>query len=508
MVDARVEAENKQLKDGLSSKPEINSAFIVNCLYANELGDGCLYAAIHLDKFIFDKLSLEWFCWNGHHWELDLLDRAKGSVEEVAECYLQEAQNLVPRIAEATTNGNKEKTKKLESLQATIYKRVKRLRSERGRINTLNFAHTNLECSLAIKGDNFDQNKFLLGVKNGVIDLRTGELLAGRPEDYINKASPIEWMGFDAPAPVWTSFLESVFENKQDIINYLRRLLGYGITGSTKEHVLPVFWGKGRNGKGTIVEVINYVLGDLAGPIQSEMLLDQGRVKNSAGPSPDIMALKGLRMAFASESDEGRRFSPSKVKWLSGGDTLTGRNPHDKYQTSFRSTHKLILLTNNKPMAPADDFAFWERVQLIEFKLSFVNRSPMGENERPADKDLVVKLRSEAPGILAWLVRGCLEWQERGGLDPPPAIKEATSEYRREEDILADFLDECTYQDPEASIGAADIYSAFHTWWEKNMSKKSVPSQKKFGKWMQHKFHREKHGTYIYYGVALLDHWK
>jgi len=213
------------------------------------------------------------------------------------------------------------------------------------------------------------------------------------------------------------------------------------------------------------------------------------------------MALRGLRIAFASENDEGRRFSPSRVKWLSGGDTLVGRSPHDRYETHFTPTHTLILLTNHKPHAPADDFAFWERVHLIPFDLSFVNRKPVADNERPADKHLPEKLRAEASGILAWMVRGCLAWQDKG-LDPPRIVRDATADYRREEDILGDFIDECCFLDPSAEIQSSKLYTAFCDWWEQNVSKKTL-SQKKFGKMMTKRFKREKKGTYKYFGLDL-----
>ena len=199
------------------------------------------------------------------------------------------------------------------------------------------------------------------------------------------------------------------------------------------------------------------------------VLLDQGKNRNAAGPSPDIMSLRGLRMAFASETDEGQRFSSTRVKWFSGGDTLIGRYPHDKRNISFEPTHLLVLLTNHKPHAPASDFAFWERLLLVDFPLSFVDRKPQNENERPMDKGLKDRLLQELPGIAAWLVRGCLEWQ-RVGIAPPAKVREATSEYRRDEDLLADFVDECCdlqqEGQPEIRSKASDLYDAFCAWFK------------------------------------------
>jgi putative DNA primase/helicase len=281
----------------------------------------------------------------------------------------------------------------------------------------------------------------------------------------------------------------------------MRRMFGYALLGGNPENVFVVLEGQGRNGKSLVVETVSWILGDLAGPIASELLLDQGRMRSSTGPTPDIMSLRGLRLAFATETDEGCRISPSRVKWLTGGDTLLGRNPHDKYTTQFPPTHTLFLLTNHKPHAPADDFALWERLLRIPFELSFVSREPQAQNERRQDRTLKSKFRAEASGILAWLVRGALEYQ-RQGLDPPPRVKEAVQEYRRDEDILADWIEERCLVGEQFQASATELYKDFHDWWEENVSKK-VPKQRAFGRWLAKKFTKDKSGTVSYQGIGL-----
>lgn len=502
-VEERRRAERERRKQQDAAPVEITSKFIRDCLYANEFGDGVLFAEIHTGKFIYDKTAGEWYRWTGHHWEIDIEEKSLAAVEGVVEKYLQEARDLVTKIADCHDDDAKRDMKKTQEF---LYARIARLRSDRGRKNCLNFARTNNINALSITGDRFDINHWLLPCKNGVIDLRTGELKDGKPDDYMVKSSSFEYRGLNEPAPNWEKAVLEIMDNKELLVEFVAKLFGYGVTGHASENILPVFFGQGRNGKTTIVEGVGHALGDLAGPIQSEMLLDQGRAKNSSGPSPDIMALRGMRIVFASESDEGRRFSPSRVKWLSGSDTLVGRAPHDKRETRFQSSHLLFLLTNNKPHAPADDFAFWERVRLIPFMLSFVDRDPQAANERPADKKLMEKIKLEAPGILAWIVRGCIAWQ-RDGLIPPTIVKEATASYRREEDILADFIDECCIVDPDGEVNASDLYNKFTLWWEKNVNNKKIPSHKRFGTWMLKKpeFKKEKVGTYKYYGIMLAD---
>jgi len=502
-VEERKAEIQKKLAKG-NGKFEVDSKFIADCLYTHELGSGILYAALLADKYIYNSKSKEWFIWTGYYWERDVLSAALADIEKVNERLLKEAKELVEKIDWADRKKDKDQVKTLKKRQNSIYTRVRNLRSVDGRGKCLTMARSNKIKSLSITGEDFDHDPYLFACANGVIDLKMGEINPGRQQDYISKFSPVEWKGIDEPAPNWEKNLLEIFLNDSILIDYIQRLIGYAMLGVTIEHVLPVLWGEaGRNGKGTMVEMIQYVMGTYAGPIQAEMLLDQGRGKSSAGPSPDIMSLKGLRIAFASETDQNRYFSTSKVKWLSGGDTLVGRAPHDKYETRFRPSHTLFLMTNNKPHAPAEDAAFWERVHLVPFRVSFVRREPQGDFERPADIYMGDKLRDEAPGILAWMVRGCLQWQAIG-LDPPELVTDATREYRRDEDLLADFIDECCFIEADAECGATEIYTLFQDWWQRTVSKK-IPAQKKFGRWMGRKFKKEKVGTYKYFGVGILE---
>lgn len=499
-VAARVEIEAEGLVDPAAIEETLSSKFVTSCAKAGEFGDGTLYATLLNGQYIYNNAAGEWLRWSGHHWSFDYMNGAIGAVEIVARQYVKEISGINEQIAAAAGSEDETKERRLKALRRIFNDRIKRLHTSSGRKNTLEIART-LESPMALKGDELDTSPWLFPCVNGVINLKNGICQAGRQEDYLFKASPVEWKGLDTPAPVWGKFLLQVFDNNKDLVAYAHRLFGYSITGLVNEHVLPVFHGQGRNGKGTIVEILKFILGDLAGPIAAEMLLDQGRSKSAAGPSPDIMKLKGLRIAFASETDEGRKFSSAQAKWLTGGDTLTGRNPHDKYLTDFEPTHKLFLLTNHKPHASSSDFAFWERLHLVPFSLSFVKREPKAENERKADGGLLEELKKEASGILAWLVRGCLEWQA-SGLKPPAIIKEATAKYQREEDLLADFIDECCIVSPELSIQSSKLYAAFKEWFEANVYK-NAPSLNKIGPQLKKKFRAEKSGVVIYHGVAL-----
>jgi putative DNA primase/helicase len=338
---------------------------------------------------------------------------------------------------------------------------------------------------------------------NGVIDLQTGGMRPSRPGgEYVKTFAPTRWEGIDALCPTWTEFLNSTFGGDGEIIGYMARLAGYAITGLTSEAVLPILWGAGRNGKTVLVQALGDVLGaDLAGPIEAEMLLEGRFSRHAGGPASDLMHLRGRRLAWLSETNENRRLNAGRVKLLTGGDLITGRPPYGVRQITFRPTHKIFLLTNHRPKADATDEALWRRVCLVPFPFKFVP-DPAKADERLADPALPEKLRAEASGILAWLVRGCLAWQ-KDGLIPPASLKEATQEYHDEEDTIKLFIDEKCFEGPGYVARASAIYDAYRAWAEKNSEKPMTGT--KFGKRISELYDSDKdmNGKY-YIGIGLI----
>lgn len=491
---------------------EITSGFVLDCLRANELGDGMLYAAMHQDRVVFAKNSQQWYVWDEHYWKRDDLDQAVGSVETVACRYAEEIHRLRKEISEAYGQSQEEGKAMAGRNNQTIenlYSRIARLRKESGRNNCLKFAHTNPRNQLAITGKEFDMNPWLMATPNGVINLKTGELEKGYPSDYISKrtAAPFYGIGQKMAKNIWTETLRQIYDGDDELIAYLQRLFGYGITGLSVEHVFPVMLGRGRNGKSLIIEAISYALGDYCGIVPAELLLESSRQTNAAQSTPELMALKGLRLAIASETDEGRRFSAARVKWLTGGDTITARGLYDRHPTQFDPTHLLILLTNHEPGAPDSDMAFWERCFLIQHRISFVNREPSGDKERRADPSLPMKLRQAGPEILEWLVTGCLEWQ-RLGLKPPASVIKSTTEYREESDYIGQFLEAATIKKDGASEMAGVLYEAFQIWYRGtiNENPRYLPSQKAFGKKLRSREDyppSKSNGLVVYHGLSL-----
>ena len=466
-VFARIEAERDQwgptAGDPGPGTQTLSSDAIIKALNSNEDGDARLFIELHRGRFLFDHAASRWFEWAGHYWREDELNQAMAGVETVIDFYAEEARRQAWDRLKCEKSGQTDKARKHAATEDALIKRIRLLQSKARKENILFLAGVGA-ASLGITGQEWDTDPWLLGCLNGVIDLQTGEHRPGRPDDLIKTVAPTEWKGISEPAPTWEKFLTEIFADDRELIFYGQRLFGYCVTGRTTEHISPILCGKGRNGKGTLLETLGHVLGPYTGQIEGELILKQKFSKPSGGPSSDIMTLRGKRLCWVSETDEGRRLNTGKLKWLSGGDTLTGREVYGKKQTSFRPSHKLFLLTNHKPHANADDYALWKRISLIPFNLSFVSE-PTLLNERWEDTTLPDRLRGEASGILAWLVRGCLAWQA-DGLKPPQTVKAATEEYRQGEDTLRVFINECCETGAALEVQAGKLYLCFKNWCE------------------------------------------
>lgn len=502
----------------LGELPQVDLAFIQDCLAREEEGDARLYAYLFRGRCIYDHTEGLWYEWQGHVWKRDEQKHAlvlvsnplaatyveAGSVlsEQVAE----QTRRINPDLKDADTDQQKERLVWLKKETAALFDRARKLKTLKRMEHVLTIA----QALLPITSKAWDRNPWLLACANGVLDLQTGELHPGRPDDYIRSAIPTEWLGLDTPAPRWEQFLQEVFDDRDqaartDLIAFLQRQLGYGITGSVEEHVFLVLYGEeGRNGKDTIQRAISTTLGgEVSSAISKDVLLETGRARTAGSATPHICDLQGKRLAWASEPEKGARFSVSQVKEYSGGGEIPSRGMYERSISKIKPTHLLILLTNHKPYADAEDKAFWDRLRLITFNLRFVDH-PSASNERKKDTKLWQALEAEASGILAWLVRGCLEWQRRG-LDTPPTIIADGEQYRREQDALDLFLSSYCVLDEQASARASALYTAYVTW-GKNNNLRNLMTGTSFGKKLAKRFEKKHTDKGVAYrGVRLLE---
>jgi len=253
-------------------KPLFTPEEIIKALQCCEDGDARLYIETHRGQRCYDNAAGLWYLWASHYWKEDLLNEATEAIFAVIELYGEEAGRQAWQRLQAEKAKDKETAKKHEDLEDQLLKRIRALQTINRKQNVLVLARTGA-ASLGITGYEWDLNPWLLGCMNGVIDLKTGQHRAGQPEDYIITIAPHKWQGIDEPAPLWEKFLQEIFNGDQQLIQYIHKLLGYCLTGLTTLHQYLVCYGLGRNGKGTLYETLQYVLGELAGPIESELVM-------------------------------------------------------------------------------------------------------------------------------------------------------------------------------------------------------------------------------------------
>ncbi len=376
--------------------------------------------------------GLGWMIWDGAHWKADSLKQRRRLAYYVGDSIREEFDK-----AKDEKHGRQ--------LEAD----ARYADSERGVSNMLASA----EALSAVDDTTFDANPWLLNVQNGTIDLRTGSITPHARTDFLTKIAPVFYQP-KAKAPRFLQFMDETFMDDASMVAYMRRLLGYCMTGDVREQIFPVFWGPTRNGKSTLNEhVIRAVLGgDYVTSISSSLLVEK-KLDNS---ETSTAVLRARRVAIAVESGK-RRLDEEMIKRLTGNDTLRARHLyHDAFE--FRPTHKIILVTNEKPRT-SNSAAIWRRIQLVPF-----------ENElAPADWDLALgeKLEAESSGILNWLIDGCLEWQLKG-LQPPPKVLMATEEQRVAEDYLGLFISEALELGPKMRCTVSDLYDAYLMWANQN----------------------------------------
>lgn len=408
-----------------------------------------------------------WSVWTGKYWARDEL-RVRGLMKGVARSINAEAahardiseQRRITQWARSSQNAKR--------LVAALYC---------------------AQDEVAARTADFDQQHWLLPCENGTIDLRTGELRPHRREDRATLISPVPYDP-NVPCPTWDAFLERVLPDGA-VRAFVRRFAGYSLTGVTHEQVLAFLYGTGRNGKSVFLEALAGIMGDyhVATRIDTFQLRDRGGIPN------DIAALAGARLVSVSETSEGVRLNESLVKDLTGGDTIAARFLHREF-FQFRPSFKLWVRGNHKPQIRGTDDGIWRRLLLIPFTVQIP--------EAEVDPKLPEKLREELPGILAWAVRGCLEWQ-RDGLKPPTAVREAVTEYREEMDILGEFVGECCVAGDGCKDGATPLYKAYRQWCEDNGYR--PVNHKNFGLALGERGYQRRRGhggAIVWHGIELL----
>ena len=282
------------------------------------------------------------------------------------------------------------------------------------------------------------------------VDLRSGKDYAPRREDYCTKSTTCQPGG---ECPQWWAFLQRVTDGKQELENYLQRVVGYCLTGLTSEHVLFFLYGTGANGKTVFINTIAGMLGNYAVTAPMEMFLASHTERHPT----ELAMLRGARLVVASETEDGRRWSEAKIKQLTGGDKISARFMRQDF-FEFTPQFKLMIAGNHKPSLRSVDEAIRRRIHLLPFTVT------VPPEQR--DQQLTDKLKTEWPGILSWAIEGCLEWQ-KAGLAPPKIVCAATDDYLAEEDALTLWLEDCTESASDwETERKADLFASWKAWAE------------------------------------------
>lgn len=411
----------------------------------------------------------KWLHWDGRRWQIDENGAVHRFAKDTARKMCQEAATIDDKDARKAHVGwsfTSESRARIESMLALAT-------SEEG---------------IPITPDDMDGDPWLFNCLNGTLDLKTGNLRGHRRGDCITQLCPIEYDP-SARCPLWDQTLDLFFAKDAELIDYFDRLCGYALVGVIRDHIMPIAYGKGCNGKSTILGTLLEAFGpDYAMKCPPDMLMAK---KNDAHPT-ERTDLFRKRLVVAIESETGRRLNETMVKELTGGDRIRARRMRED-NWEFKPTHTLIMATNHKPVIRGTDRGIWRRLKLIPFTVSVE-----GDQD---DKEMPEKLRKELPGILARCVRGCLKWQQKG-LDEPESVRKATEGYRREQDVLASFMEEHTLQGPQYRVRCNELYARYKQ--ETEGGNEFVMSLREFGEAMKERGidTRRSDGKW-YIGIAL-----
>jgi putative DNA primase/helicase len=389
------------------------------------------FALQHGDDVRYCHAWAKWLCWDGTRWKID----DGGAVDQLGK---QTVRSILREAADEADDARRKALTAFAKSSESVARRTAMLTLARS------------EPPIPVSPDVLDTNPWILNCPNGRIDLRTGQPCEHRREDFITKLCQVEYQPA-APCPIWLNTLDKCFARTHDLIDFVQRFAGYCLTGDVSEQILSIWHGVGANGKSTILNALMEMLGpDYAMKATADLLLMK---RDNAHPTA-LTDLHGKRLVACIETDEGRRLAEALVKELTGGDPIRARRMREDFW-QFMPTHKVVLACNHRPTVRGTDLAIWRRLKLVPFNVVI----PPAER----DKHLPEKLRAELPGVLAWSVRGCLDWQQHG-LGEPKAIVEATANYQNAEDVLLNFIGECCVVEPGARVKAADLLDFYKEW--------------------------------------------
>jgi putative DNA primase/helicase len=409
---------------------ELAAGFVTDCIEArdesppqfSEEALALRFSRQYADDMRYVARWGRWLCWNGKRWR-----------EDDTLAVFDQARAICRRAS--TECGDTEKATAMRLTASATVAAVERLaRADRRHAATI---------------EQWDVDDWLLNTAGGIVDLHTGEAQPHQREQYVTKLTAA---GPDGECPLWLRFLDRITAGNNELQSFLQRMVGYSLTGSTREHALFFLYGTGANGKSVFVTTIAGLLGDYAKTAPTSTFT----ATNTEQHPTDLAGLRGARFVSATETEDGSRWAESKIKALTGGDTITARFMRCDF-FEFKPAFKLLVCGNHKPSLRSVDEAMRRRLHLVPFVVT------IPEQER--DTSLGQKLKGEYPGILQWAIQGCLAWQ-REGLNPPDVVRNATAEYLEAEDAVGRWVEDRCITEPRLWTKGSALFSDWQQWCE------------------------------------------
>lgn len=399
----------------------------------NEVANAARFVRQHGDRVRYCKSLDSWFVWDGTRWQAD----TRGAVMELAKAT---AARIYREAADAP-----------EAMRDEVAKWARRSHFRAGLTAMVALAQS--DPAVAILDTDLDSDRWVLNCVNGSLDLRTGILRPHNPADLLTKRCPVTYDP-DATLPLWDTFLTTTTGGKEDFADFLRRAAGATLAGENRDEVMFLPHGGGGGGKSTFLESLKGTLGEYAKTADFETFIKK---RGDAGIRNDVARLAGARLVVSIEVDDGKTLAMALLKTLTGNEDTTARFLY-KEATESRPSYSLWLAANDAPKVRSDDDAAWRRI----LRLPFTHIVPKAAR----DPQVKATLRDPAiagAAILAWAMRGCLEWQ-RDGLGVPEIVEEATEAYRREMNPIIEWADEYCDLSPQSWTPTERLWKAYQTY--------------------------------------------
>lgn len=456
-------------------------------LLEHPVGDrtnGKLFANHCRDRFAYNSSTKRWMKNDGSVWD----ECHHGEEMAAAKAFADRLLDEVAALYKATPEDDPKRAAAKQWMKA-----AQRLQEKQELKDMLEMAQS--EPGMTVTQNAFDQDPYLLNVRNGVVDLRTGTLLQSSPRMRMARRAEAAYHP-EAQCPLFLKTLDEVFQHDQATIDAFQLFVGYSATGDVSEERMFFLHGHGANGKTVICNAIADVLGTYSMTAPSTML---EVLPSSAGPRPDLVRLAGARLAMASETSPGKQWDSQTIKQLSSNETYTAR-PMYGNPVEIQPTAKFWVRGNHKPDIRDSGHGLWRRIVLIPFDRQF--------DAHEQDHGLLDKLRTERDGICRWIVEGAMRWwkaRQHGatGLIFSPKIVAAGNEYRHDCDLLGQWIDEKCELATGAETDIADLYRSFKFWCED--SGRHTPTKQWLGKQLsERKFtSRKSNGKVLWAGIKL-----